>query len=162
MELILLLLRTSGGALEARTPGGALERSELWSGLGELLGRNGLWSGLCELLERSGLWSGLCELLERSGLWSGLWAGVSGGQRDSVSGSETLQTPDDCLPPIEVAGVGEFHRLVVRDPEPEQRKEDFSFKGAGEGERHECPREGERVVTRLSHGDEQKVIHLVF
>ncbi len=69
-------------------------------------------------------------------------------------GSETLQTPDDRLLPIEVAEVGEFHRLVVRDPEPEQRTEDFSIEGAGEGERHECPREGEWVWARLSHGDE--------
>ncbi len=50
--------------------------------------------------------------------------------------------------------VGEFPRLVVRDPEPEQRTEDFSIEGAGEGEWHECPREDEWVRARLSHGNE--------
>ncbi len=45
--------------------------------------------------------------------------------------------------------------MVVRDPE--KCKEDFSFKGAGECERHECPYVGEWVVARLSHGDEHFV-----
>ncbi len=70
---------------------------------------------------------------------------------------ETLQTPDDRLLPVEVASVGEFHRLVVRDPDPEKCKEDLSVEGAGEGERHEYPRIGEWVVARLSHGDESHV-----
>ncbi len=40
--------------------------------------------------------------------------------------------------------------MVVRDPDPEKCKEDFSFKGAGECERHECPCVGEWVVARGS------------
>ncbi len=43
---------------------------------------------------------------------------------------------------------------MERDPELEQSLEDFTFKGAGEGERYESPREGEWFVARLSHGDE--------
>ncbi len=43
---------------------------------------------------------------------------------------------------------------MERDPELEQSLEDFTFKGAGEGERYESPHEGERFVARLSHGDE--------
>ncbi len=46
------------------------------------------------------------SVLAKSWYWRVLWAGVSGGRRDSGSGSETLQTPDDRLLPIEVAGVG--------------------------------------------------------
>ncbi len=97
------------------------------------------------------------SVLAKSWYWRALWAGVSGGWPDSGSGSETLQTPDDRLLPIKVAGVGEFHRLVVRDPDPEKCMEDFSFKGTGECEWHECPCVGECVVARLSHGDEHDV-----
>ncbi len=43
---------------------------------------------------------------------------------------------------------------MERDPELEQSLEDFTFKGAGEGEWYESPREGERFLARLSHGDE--------
>ncbi len=39
----------------------------------------------------------------------------------------------------------------------EKCKEDFSFKGAGECERHECPCVGEWAMARLSHGDEHDV-----
>ncbi len=55
----------------------------------------------------------------KSWYWQALWAGISSDRRDFGSGSETLQTPDDLFLPIKVAGVGEFHRLVVRDLDPE-------------------------------------------
>ncbi len=72
----------------------------------------------------------------------------SRGWRDSGSGSETLQIPDDRLLPIEVGGVWEFHWLVVSDPEPEQCNEDLSIETAGEGKQHECPREDKRIVAQ--------------
>ncbi len=71
------------------------------------------------------------------------------GQQDSGSGSETLQTPDDRLLPIEVGGVWEFHWLVVSDPEPEQCNEDLIIETAGEGKQHECPRVDERIVAQV-------------
>ncbi len=40
-------------------------------------------------------------------------------------------------------------RLVVSDPEPEQRNEDLSIETAGEGKRHECPRVDERIVAQV-------------
>ncbi len=91
-----------GSALEARTLGGALWKR----------GRLG-WNGLCELLDRSGLCRALSRsrngwALSRSRHGRALWAGVSGGRRDPGSGLETLQTSDDRLLPMEVAGVEEF------------------------------------------------------
>ncbi len=64
---------------------------------------------------------------------------------------------------IEVAGVWEFHWLVVRDPEPEQCNEDLTIEGACEGKQHKCPCIGEWIVAFMSHSDEHcLLIHVLW
>ncbi|KTF90060.1 hypothetical protein cypCar_00037316 [Cyprinus carpio] len=62
-------------------------------------------------------------------------------------GLEALQTPGDCLLPIEVGGVWELRGAMVSNPDPEPHHKGFPLEGAGEGKRHECPHVADRVVA---------------
>ncbi len=80
------------------------------------------WTGAVSGVDTVSSWTRAGSGVVSVSSWTGLCTWISGGRWDSGLGSETLQTLDDRLLPIEVASIGEFHRLVVRDPEPEQKK----------------------------------------
>jgi len=67
---------------------------------------------------------------------------------------DTLQTPDDSIPPVKFRGVWEIYRVIIISPNPGQWLQGLIINGAGDGKKTEVLCKSQKIHALTSNHSE--------